>query len=117
MSLRFVPEFGGLGGRSEASRKMKKLLSEEYPGRIVHVCTDLELTLEATGEGPAIVLVAGTGSAAVGRDERGRSRESAGMVRFWGMKAARTILASVPQLRHFGRRIGPARPPNWGQGS
>lgn len=64
----------GLAGSAaaEASRKMKKLLSEEYPGRIVRVCTDLELTLEATGDGPAIVLVAGTGSAAVGRDERGQ---------------------------------------------
>lgn len=59
-------------GQAEAARKMKRLLSEEYPGRVVHVCTDLELTLEATGDGAAIVLVAGTGSAAVGRDTQGR---------------------------------------------
>ncbi len=64
----------GLAGAAQpdAARKMKRLLSEEYPGRDVHVCTDLELTLEATGDGPAIVLVAGTGSAAVGRDAQGR---------------------------------------------
>lgn len=64
----------GLAGaaHAEAAGKIKKLLGEEYPGRMVHVCTDLELTLEATGEGPAIVLVAGTGSAAVGRDVHGR---------------------------------------------
>ena len=63
----------GLAGAaaSEAARKMKKLLSEEYPGRFVLVCTDLELTLEATGDVAAIVLVAGTGSAAVGRDIHG----------------------------------------------
>jgi len=63
----------GLAGtaHAEAARKMKRLLTEEYPGRVVHVCTDLELTLEATGSGPAIVLVAGTGSAAVGRDVLG----------------------------------------------
>jgi glucosamine kinase len=63
----------GLAGAaaSQAARKMEKLLLEEFPGRIVHVCTDLELTLEATGEGAAIVLVAGTGSAAVGRDIHG----------------------------------------------
>jgi glucosamine kinase len=63
----------GLAGtaHAEAARKMKRLLTEEYPGKIVHVCTDLELTLEATGVGPAIVLVAGTGSAAVGRDVEG----------------------------------------------
>jgi N-acetylglucosamine kinase-like BadF-type ATPase len=64
----------GLAGTAhvEAARKMKRLLAEEYPGRAVHVCTDLELTLEATGSGPAIVLVAGTGSAAVGRDVLGQ---------------------------------------------
>src|SRR5271165_7245614 len=63
----------GLAGTAaiEVPRKIKKLLSEEYPNAIVHVCTDLELTLEATGEGPAIVLIAGTGSAAVGRDAKG----------------------------------------------
>jgi N-acetylglucosamine kinase-like BadF-type ATPase len=59
-------------GQPDAARKMRRLLSEEYLGRSVHVCTDLELTLEATGDGPAIVLVAGTGSAAVGRDAQGR---------------------------------------------
>ena len=60
----------GLAGlaQPESQAKMKKLLAEEYPGKVVHVCTDLDLTLEAAGEGRAIVLIAGTGSAAVGRD-------------------------------------------------
>jgi N-acetylglucosamine kinase-like BadF-type ATPase len=64
----------GLAGAAqpESQRKMKKLLAEEYPTQIVHVCTDLDLTLEATGEGRAIVLLAGTGSAAVGRDTSGQ---------------------------------------------
>jgi N-acetylglucosamine kinase len=64
----------GLAGTAqpESQRKMKKLLSEEYPGKIVQVCTDLDLTLEATGSGLAIVLIAGTGSAAVGRDRSGQ---------------------------------------------
>jgi glucosamine kinase len=59
----------GLAGAAqpESERKMKTLLAEEFPGKLVHVCTDLDLTLEATGTGPAIVLIAGTGSAAVGR--------------------------------------------------
>jgi N-acetylglucosamine kinase len=59
----------GLAGAAqpESERKMQKLLAEEFPGKLVHVCTDLDLTLEATGSGPAIVLIAGTGSAAVGR--------------------------------------------------
>ncbi len=59
-------------GQPDAAQKMKRLLNEEYPGREIHVCTDLELALEATGDGPAIILVAGTGSAAVGRDAQGR---------------------------------------------
>ena len=64
----------GLAGTShlEAARKMKRLLQGEFPGCPVHICTDLELTVEASGEGPAIVLVAGTGSAAVGRDGDGQ---------------------------------------------
>jgi N-acetylglucosamine kinase-like BadF-type ATPase len=64
----------GLAGlaQPESQRKMKKLLAEEFPGKLVHVCTDLDLTLEATGEGRAIVLIAGTGSAAVGRDLSGQ---------------------------------------------
>jgi N-acetylglucosamine kinase len=59
----------GLAGAAqpESEKKMRTLLAEEFPGKLVHVCTDLDLTLEATGTGPAIVLVAGTGSAAVGR--------------------------------------------------
>jgi N-acetylglucosamine kinase-like BadF-type ATPase len=63
----------GLAGAAqpESERKMQKLLSEEFPGKLVKVCTDLDLTVEATGDGPAIVLVAGTGSAAVGRQKNG----------------------------------------------
>jgi N-acetylglucosamine kinase-like BadF-type ATPase len=63
----------GLAGTAqpESQRKMKRLLAEEFPGQVVYVCTDLDLTLEATGHGRAIVLIAGTGSAAVGRDSKG----------------------------------------------
>ena len=62
----------GLAGAAqpESEQKMKRLLSGEFPGVAVHVCTDLDLTLEATGDGPAIVLIAGTGSGAVGATGR-----------------------------------------------
>jgi N-acetylglucosamine kinase-like BadF-type ATPase len=64
----------GLAGlaQAESQRKMKKLLAEEFPAVQVQLCTDLDLTLEATGSGRAIVLLAGTGSAAVGRDLEGQ---------------------------------------------
>jgi glucosamine kinase len=59
----------GLAGAAqpESETRMKGLLTDQFPGKTVHVCTDLALTLEATGSGPAIVLIAGTGSAAIGR--------------------------------------------------
>jgi glucosamine kinase len=63
----------GLAGTAqpESQRKMKRLLAEEFPEQLVYVCTDLDLTLEASGHGRAVVLIAGTGSAAVGRDRNG----------------------------------------------
>ncbi len=63
----------GLAGTAyaESAQKMKRLLEEEFPGKAVRVCTDLDLTLEGTGEDTAIVLIAGTGSAAIGRDAQG----------------------------------------------
>jgi N-acetylglucosamine kinase-like BadF-type ATPase len=53
--------------QSKAEGKMKRLLEEEFPGKPVRVCMDLELILAAVGEGAAVVLIAGTGSGAVGR--------------------------------------------------
>jgi N-acetylglucosamine kinase-like BadF-type ATPase len=64
----------GLAGLAhvESQQKMQKLLREEFPGVEVFVCTDQDLILEATGKRRAIVLLAGTGSFAVGRDADGQ---------------------------------------------
>jgi N-acetylglucosamine kinase len=64
----------GLAGAAqpESQSRMQRLLETEFPGPLVRVCTDLDLTLEATGDGPAIVLIAGTGSSVVGRGLDGR---------------------------------------------
>lgn len=64
----------GLAGAAqpESQRRLKKLLGEEFPTQVVHVCTDMDLKLEATGEGRAIVLNVGTGTFAVGRDANGQ---------------------------------------------
>ncbi|HEY1470648.1 MAG TPA: BadF/BadG/BcrA/BcrD ATPase family protein [Candidatus Acidoferrum sp.] len=58
-------------GQPQASERMKTLLSQEFPRALVRICTDQELTLEAAGDGPVVVLLAGTGSFAVGRDRAG----------------------------------------------
>jgi glucosamine kinase len=70
----------GLAGTAqpESSERMQKLLEAEFPGVPVVVCTDLDLALAAMPEGAAIVLVAGTGSAAVGRDASGRQLREGG---------------------------------------
>ena len=59
-------------GQPEDAERMQALLSQEFPRALVRICTDLELTLEAAGDGPVVVLLAGTGSAAVGRDRAGQ---------------------------------------------
>jgi glucosamine kinase len=70
----------GLAGTAypESARKMRLLLEGEFPGKLVRICTDMDLTLEAVGAGAAIVLIAGTGSAAVGRDARGTTARVGG---------------------------------------
>jgi N-acetylglucosamine kinase-like BadF-type ATPase len=93
-------------GQAEAARKMKRLLGQEYPGALVEVCTDLELTLEATGDGPAIVLVAGTGSAAVGRDAEGNTVRVGGHGPLLGDEGSAYDIgkrAAIAQLRYYDR--------------
>jgi len=58
--------------------RMRELLQKEFPGMFVRVCTDLDLALAAMPDGAAIVLIAGTGSAAVGRDASGRQLREGG---------------------------------------
>ena len=64
----------GLAGTAQAEMKerMRASLERAFPGIVVKLFTDLEAALAATGEGPAIVLVAGTGSAAIARDGQGK---------------------------------------------
>ena len=62
----------GLAGTAKPDMKerMKCALQKSFAGASITVLTDLEAALAAAGEGPAIVLVAGTGSAAFGRNAR-----------------------------------------------
>lgn len=70
----------GLAGtaQQENHNRMQQLLEQKFPGIPVHVSTDLDLALGAMPHGPAIALVAGTGSAAVGRDSSGRQLREGG---------------------------------------
>jgi len=70
----------GLAGTAQPENRdrMQKLLEAEFPGVLVAVRTDLDLALAAMPEGKAIVLIAGTGSAAVGRDASGRQSREGG---------------------------------------
>jgi N-acetylglucosamine kinase-like BadF-type ATPase len=65
-------------GPPESAEKIHALLSAEFPKSIVQVCTDIDLTLVATGDGPVIVLLAGTGSFAVGRNAAGEMARAGG---------------------------------------
>jgi len=98
----------GLAGTAhpESAQKMKRLLEEEFPGKMIRVCTDLELTLEGAGEGAAIVLIAGTGSAAVGRDALGHTGRVGGHGFLLGDEGSAYHVGqnAVKQaLRHFER--------------
>jgi glucosamine kinase len=70
----------GLAGttRPENSEKMRAALLSAFPHAAVRVMTDLELALATMEPGPAIVLVAGTGSAALGRDAGGNIARAGG---------------------------------------
>jgi len=71
----------GLGGagRSGVVRRVKTFFERGFPNARVRVTTDLEIALEAAfGSGEGIILLAGTGSAAFGRDANGRTARAGG---------------------------------------
>jgi glucosamine kinase len=60
----------GMGQPADA-QKMRTLLAAEFPQAALRVCTDLDLLLAAAPPGGTIVLLASTGSAAIGRSAAG----------------------------------------------
>ncbi|HMD30346.1 MAG TPA: BadF/BadG/BcrA/BcrD ATPase family protein [Candidatus Acidoferrales bacterium] len=60
-------------GQPRVVKHIMSFLVQTFPFAHVHVCTDLEIALDAgLGAGPGVVVVAGTGSAALGRTAQGR---------------------------------------------
>ena len=67
-------------GRPEIAETVRRLLAEVVSGEIT-VIGDMVIALEAAfGSGPGIIVIAGTGSIAYGRDERGHTARAGG----WG---------------------------------
>ena len=72
----------GLAGTAnpEMRERTRGAMEAAFPGIRVTLLTDLEAALAAAGEGPVIVVVAGTGSAAIGRNARNEIIRAGG----WG---------------------------------
>src|SRR6202142_2718187 len=71
----------GLGGagRPGVAKRITTFFDRSFPNAQVRVTTDLEIALEAAfGGGDGIILLAGTGSAAFGRDANGRAARAGG---------------------------------------
>jgi N-acetylglucosamine kinase-like BadF-type ATPase len=70
----------GLAGTAKPEMKdsMSRALEECFRGASITVLTDLEAALAAAGEGPAIILVMGTGSASFGRNANGEVARAGG---------------------------------------
>src|SRR5882724_5701695 len=80
ISLEVAALCAGLAGtgRPENRDQMLHFLKEQFPEAIVDVRTDFELPLYAMPPGAAMVLIVGTGSAAVGRDSAGVIKREGG---------------------------------------
>jgi len=68
----------GAGGRNVAE-EMRLRLSRIWPGASIQIVTDAEAALEtAVGGAPGVVLIAGTGSVALGRNAKGELARAGG---------------------------------------
>ena len=66
-------------GRRNVVRRVLVFLAQEFPQAVAQVTTDFEIALEAAaGLGPGVVLVAGTGSVAYGRNTQGETARAGG---------------------------------------
>jgi glucosamine kinase len=67
-------------GREEIASIVRRIIAEVIPGEI-EIVGDMQIALEAAfGAGPGVIVIAGTGSIAYGRDAKGRTARAGG----WG---------------------------------
>jgi N-acetylglucosamine kinase-like BadF-type ATPase len=65
-------------GSTQSHEEMRRQIANAFPNTKIRLITDLELSLAAIDQPAAIVLVAGTGSSALGRDAQGRTARAGG---------------------------------------
>ena len=66
-------------GRLSVARRIMEFLTQEFPAARTHVVPDYEIALEsAAGSRPGVVLIAGTGSVAFGRNAAGETARAGG---------------------------------------
>jgi N-acetylglucosamine kinase-like BadF-type ATPase len=66
-------------GRRSVVRRITAFLAQEFPLATAQVATDFEIAHEAAvGSGPGVVLIAGTGSVAYGRNAAGETARAGG---------------------------------------
>jgi N-acetylglucosamine kinase-like BadF-type ATPase len=67
-------------GRARVVKRVMAFLVEAFPEADVHVTTDFDVALEtAVGNAPGVVLIAGTGSSAYGRNAEGHKVRAGGL--------------------------------------
>src|SRR3984893_12063817 len=97
-------------GRRNVVRRVLVFVSREFSRAVVQVTTDFEIALEAAaGQGPGVVLIAGTGSAAYGRNAEGETARAGGYGPWVGdegsaFEIGRRAVAAVARTRDTGGR-------------
>ena len=92
-------------GRRNVVRPVLDFLAQEFPQAVAQVITDYEIALEAAvGAGPGVVLIAGTGSAAYGRNAAGLTARAGGYGPWLGdegsaFEIGRRAVAAVARTR------------------
>jgi N-acetylglucosamine kinase-like BadF-type ATPase len=71
---------GGIAGAARVIPDLARVLKRNFPSATVLISTDLSIALAATRELPSVVIIAGTGSAVMGRDSSGNLAREGG----WG---------------------------------
>jgi len=66
-------------GDPQIAFALETRLKKEFLNARVTLASDLQLSLQATRESPSVVVLAGTGSAAMGRDAKGNTARAGGM--------------------------------------